>query len=764
MNSVSKLKVVAGYALLLAVMLSSLLFVHKETENLMQSDVPDTAWTDSLLTLLREKDANTIRLLRTMNQATDTLISAHEISLILARQDTTKTQQRVQHRMITHRDTLVTAHKKKGFFRRLGEAFVPPKKDTAIAVKTSTEFAVDTVMESYNASDSLHERLRAAAEQRKIVYKETLRRKNRLQRRDRLLSTQIDSLLKNYEAEYLANVRAEAENKQEVRSRSAKLIGSIAAGAVLLSAFFLILIIRDISRSNRYRVELEEARRRAEELLATREKLMLAITHDFKAPLGSIMGYTDLLSRLSVEERQRYYLDNMKASSEHLLKLVTDLLDFHRLDLNKTEIHRVTFYPHRLLNEIEGCFRPLADAKGLTLNFEVDVELRGTYVCDPLRLKQIIHNLLSNAVKFTERGGITLTARYQQRCLVVDVTDTGKGMEKADCERIFQEFTRLPGAQGQEGFGLGLSIVRMLVNLLDGTIEVQSQPGKGSTFTLRVPIYPIAVDASAAADEAVVDQGSVHIETLQPMAAVAMPESLSMPTPSSRGKMHLLLIDDDLIQLKLTAAMLSHSGITAVACQQVDDLLEALRNDTFDVLLSDVQMPALNGFDLLRLLRASNIAQAQHIPVIAVTARSDMKRAEFLSHGFAGCLHKPFTVEELLSEVNDRTVASAAYQFDALTAFAEDDAEAAASILESFVSETKVHVQRLQQAAAHCDAAEVSAVAHKMLPVFTLIKATELVELLKHLEAMRDCPYSDVVTDEVSKVLLLVEDVLAHCS
>ena len=351
MNSVSKVKIAVGYTLLLAVMFFSLFFVNREMENLMLSDDRDIQWTDSLLTLLREKDTNTIRMLRTLSEANESMVSTSDIEHIIAEQDSVVTRQRVQHRIISHRDTVVTRPKKKGFFRRLGEVFVPPKKDTAIQVKTSLEFATDTVIAPYNPADSLHEKLRAVAQQKKAVSVIVQQRKRNLQRLDHMLTARIDSLLKDYEAETLSRAREEAEYQQAVRQRSAKIIGGIAVGALLLSAFFLVIIGRDITRSNRYRRELEEARRRAEDLLATREKLMLAITHDFKAPLGSIMGYADLLSRLTVDERQRFYLDNMKTSSEHLLKLVVDLLDFHRLDLHKAEINRVSFHPSRLLEE-----------------------------------------------------------------------------------------------------------------------------------------------------------------------------------------------------------------------------------------------------------------------------------------------------------------------------------------------------------------------------------------------------------------------------
>lgn len=760
MNNVSKKKIAAGYAVLLAVLLYSLFFVHREMENLMLSDDRDVQWTDSLITLLREKDANTIYMLRVLSETSDSMVSTREIeNIIAARPDSAVTTRHVQRRVIAHRDTVVTKPKKKGFFRRLGEVFVPPKKDTAIQVKTSFEYTTDTVIDVYNPVDSLQEKLRAVAQQQKAANVLVQRRKRTLQRMDKMLTARIDSLLKDYEQETLLHARQEAEYQQSVRRHSVKIISGIAAGAVLLSAFFLVIIGRDITRSNRYRRELEEARRRAEDLLATREKMMLAITHDFKAPLGSIMGYADLLSRLTVDERQRFYLDNMKTSSEHLLKLVVDLLDFHRLDLHKAEINRVTFHPTRLLEEIRVSFEPLTSAKGLYLHCDIAPELDSTYISDPLRLRQIINNLLSNAVKFTDEGGITMTARYEDRRLAVAIADTGKGMEPADRERIFQEFTRLPGAQGKEGFGLGLSIVRMLVQLLEGTIDVDSVPGKGSTFTLRVPLFPVRASEN-------IGEKMQEAEGEPPVA----------PEPSLR----VLLIDDDRIQLTLTAAMLQHSGIASVSCMQPDELLDALRSDTFDVLLTDVQMPAINGFDLLRLLRASNLPQARTIPVIAVTARSDMKPEEFTAHGFAGCLHKPFTVAELFRELNMEGIGQASvrqgediagnaenvsspqpsYNFSALTAFSGDDPEAAKSILESFVSETRRNAGRLQEAVDAADMDGVAAVSHKMIPLFTLIGATELVEELKVLESLRGTPFTTEQKQRALRSLVLIGDIL----
>ena len=454
----TKLKITIGYILLLAILLFSLVFVHQEMETLSAADDQQNLRTDSLLSLLHEKDQNTLQMLRVLSEANDSLLSASEIEEIISeQQDSVITQQRVQHR-----------------------------------VNTSLEIATDTILEPVKSADSLQHKIRMATEEKRLQRRRTIRRTStRYQRMNTQLTARMDSLIKGYEEEMSARARQDAELQQEVRMRSANIIAGIAIGAVFLSAFFLILIMRDITRSNRYRRQLEEANKRAEDLLVAREKLMLAITHDFKAPLGSIMGYTELLSRLTEDERQRFYLDNMKSSSEHLLKLVSDLLDFHRLDLNKAEVNRIVFNPAQLFEEIRVCFEPLTAAKGLVLQCHIAPELSEKYISDPLRIQQIVNNLLSNAVKFTQQGKITLTVGYNASKLTIAVADTGKGMASEDRERIFQEFTRLPGAQGEEGFGLGLSIVHKLVLLLEGTIDVQSTLGKGSCFTVVLPLFPV---------------------------------------------------------------------------------------------------------------------------------------------------------------------------------------------------------------------------------------------------------------------------------
>lgn len=754
----TKLKITAGYTLLLAILLFSLVFVHREVEALSAADDQQNLRTDSLLTLLHEKDQNTIQMLRVLSEANDSLLSASEIEEIISEQDSVITQQRVQHRVITKRDSLITTPKKKGFFKRLAEVFSPSKQDSAVLVNTSLEVATDTILQPTTSKDSLQQKIRMATEEKRLQRKKTIRRTStKYQRMNTQLTARMDSLIKQYEEEMTLRARQDAELQQEVRMRSARIIGGIAVGAVLLSAFFLILIMRDISRSNRYRQQLEVANKRAEDLLVAREKLMLAITHDFKAPLGSIMGYTELLSRLTEDERQRFYLDNMKSSSEHLLKLVSDLLDFHRLDLNKAEVNRVTFNPSQLFDEIYVSFEPLTAAKGLALQCHVAPELNGRYISDPLRLRQIVNNLLSNAVKFTQKGEISLTAGYDSSKLTIAIADTGKGMASEDRERIFQEFTRLSGAQGEEGFGLGLSIVKKLVTLLEGTIDVQSTLGKGSCFTVTLPLYPVG--KSIAESES---PESENVDITEESAAIPPMKVI-----------RVLLIDDDKIQLNLTAAMLKQHGIDAVCCEQLEQLIEQLRSSVFDVLLTDIQMPAINGFDLVKLLRASNIPQAKTIPVIAVTARSEMDKAALHEHGFAGCLHKPFTVKELLMTVNEgqlsadeahitEDMATAGINFSALTAYSEDDPEAASSIIQTFIEETGKNIERMQQALNDKEVDGIAAMAHKLLPLFTMIGADETITPLKWLEACRGEKFSEKIEETTLNILEAVHKIISE--
>lgn len=757
----TNIKIAAGYLMLLLILFFSLRFVSGEMEILSASDEEHHLQSDSLLLLIREKDEHMLRLIRTLNEANEAMISPSELEDIIAQHDSFMQQQqlqqqRVQYRVVTKTDSLIAPQEKKRFIRRLAEAFSPSRQDSSLVVNTSEEVVVDTIIDTYTPVDSLQYRLLEMTQERRARSQEIQNRNYALRRLNRELTERIDSLIAQYEEEMVLRSQQQAEQQQQVRQHSARVLGGMAIGAVVLSLLFFTVIWKDITRSNRYRRELEVARRKAEELVEAREKLMLTITHDFKAPLSSVIGFTDLLSRLTVEERQRFYLESMKKSSQHLLKLVNDLLDFHRLDLNKAEVNRVSFNPYHFFQELGVSYEPVVDKKGLAFRMEIAEELNGNYISDPLRLRQILDNLLSNAIKFTARGEIVLVARYEPSRLLIRVADTGQGMDKEGLERIFKEFTRLPGAQGEEGFGLGLSIVHKLVKLLDGTIHVDSQPGEGTVFTVHLPLFPVGGEGSGSAiayqgGAAEADRLSAHIR--------------------------VLVIDDDKMQLDLTAALFEQLHIHAVFCEHPDQLLEHLRNGSFDVLLTDVQMPAMNGFDLLTLLRASQLGNAREIPVVAVTARSDMDEATFLGHGFTACLHKPFSLKELYAvlskvtslpgelvwpEEKEEPPLQQTSRFSALLAFSAEDPVAACGILDSFIEETGKNRDMLAEALRTEDPGQITAMAHKLLPIFTMLEVRPAIERLTSLERRREQPVSEEMRSEAQQVIEIIGEVLSE--
>ena len=485
---------------------------------------------------------------------------------------------------MTHTNSYIIHKKPKGFFRRLGEVFSPGKGDSTQVNNVIQEEFTDTLTESYSPTDTVVTLLKNVQSRVTDTQQQQLKMLNQRTQSLRLsglkLSQKVNQLLSTIEDEGLRMAQQKQIQEEEIRQSSARTVEAIAIVAVLLASIFLIFIWRDITRSNHYRRELEKAKRRAEDLLVAREKLMLTITHDIKAPVGSIIGYTDLLERITTEERQRFYLNNMQSSAKHLLSLVNSLLDYHRLDAHKMDVNKVTFNPHQLFDTIYISFKPMANAKHLLLEYDCGEPLNRLYIGDPFRTRQIVENLLSNALKFTQEGSITLRAALENGQLHFSISDTGCGISEEEQKRIFQEFTRLRNAQGQEGFGLGLAITKKLILLLEGDIRIESEAGKGSTFHVYLPL----------------------------------PQAPNTDKKNKReeGIKNFILIDDDRIQLQLTAAMLKRPTIHVTCCEQPEELFRQLEENKFDALLTDIQMPyylAEKGYTLSKNTEITVICQ-----------------------------------------------------------------------------------------------------------------------------------------------------------
>ena len=729
---------------------------------------------DTVGMLFMDKERNMRNLLKAIQDGGTDILYKQHIDELIAQQDSLLSLPHVRKKVITHTNSYIIRKKPKSFFKRLGEVFSPGKADSTQVNNVIQEEYTDTLTEAYSPADTVVTMLKNIQSRVTDTQQERMEMVNRRTQSLRLsglkLSQKVNQLLSTIEEEEQALAQNKHIQEEYIRQSSIRTVAGIAIVAVVLAIFFLVLIWRDITRSNHYRRELEKAKRRAEDLLAAREKLMLTITHDIKAPVGSILGYTDLLERITTEERQRFYLNNMQSSANHLLSLVKSLLDYHRLDAHKMDVNQVSFNPHQLFDTIYISFKPMADSKQLELNYHCNESLNRVYIGDPFRIRQIAENLLSNALKFTKEGGITLRAALENGQLHFSISDTGCGISQEEQQRIFQEFTRLHNAQGQEGFGLGLAITRKLVLLLEGDIKIESEQDKGSCFHVYLPLP----EGPSHPDENLSGPGAEHTPASPDATGIRQTDT---PREDSEP-IHLILIDDDRIQLQLTTAMLERPGVTVTCCHHPEELLNQLKEKRFDVLLTDIQMPAMNGFDLLKAIRTLDTSWVQTLPVIALTARSDMDENYFCSHGFAGCLHKPFTINELFTAIFQVTgkdvpatgnptphIAPAkenhpqqeTLDFSALTAFSEDDPEAASEILRTFISETKKNRECMEEALAKKNMEDITAIAHKLLPLFTMLGATRCIPALTWMEQRRGT--AEISEEAVEKTNFIVKEI-----
>ena len=733
--------------------------VHLSLDTL-RSQLTDTiqqARIDTVNMLLRDKERNMLAVLEALSTTPTDIIYRKQLDSLLHEHDSLITESHVRRRVVTHHNTYTIHHEPKGFFRRLADVFAPGKADSTEVSNVVEEVFTDTIDQVFSPIDTIASMLSGIQDKVFQTRQDELRtlsyRINRLKIAGSHLSQRVNQLLESIEEDEQAALAARMYHEQSIRRDAAIAMAAISVVAIILVLVFFTIIWRDLTRSNHYRNELEKARDYAEDLLRAREKLMLTITHDIKAPAGSIIGYTDLLERLIKDKRQKFYLDSMKNSAQHLLALVTSLLDYHRLEAGKMDLNPVAFRPFRLMEDIYNSFLPLAEKKNINLNYSPELEQNLTLEGDPFRIRQIVENLLSNALKFTNEGCITLTASYSGVRLRFSVEDTGCGMSKAEQEKIFTEFTRLPGAQGQEGFGLGLSITRKLVELQNGQISVESTPGHGSCFSVIIPLPSYTHE-----------KDTEEPETENPN-----------PTISN---IRILIIDDDSIQLQLTKDMLlsltsSEKNVirTIVCCQHPEEVFERINEEEFDIIFTDIQMPAMDGFHLLEAIRNIPCKQAQDIPVVAITARAIPDDEGFRARGFAAVLRKPFSRKDIINAIGfalnktstditefnadkndivittcnenktiseESSVTSSEFNFSRLTEFSMDDVEAARCILTTFADETRKNITKMDDAISRNDIKEICAIAHKMLPTFIMIEAREAIPSLQWLDEHKE--------------------------
>lgn len=542
-----------------------------------------------------------------------------------------------------------------------------------------------------------------------------------LQWRNTELNSQINTLIGEFEQVVIKQAEKEIEEITASREQSFRIILFIAAIAILLIVIFYLFIHQDIRKRQEYRLKLEASDCRNRELLAARRNLILTVSHDLRAPLGTISEYAELLQDEKSPEQSKGYAMNILHASRHVIGLANNLLYYYRLEAEKEQPEKEIFHLGRTIENAVHSFLSVAEKKGLDLVIKVidsDILVEG----DCGRLVQILNNLISNAVKFTSAGYIQVGAQYRVGKLSFFIRDTGIGIDKESQEQIFTAFERGKAPNAEEGFGLGLAITYKLVALLKGTIHVQSTPGHGSTFEVCLPLR-----------ETNGKTGTTKI-------------SLACGVLSG---MRVLAIDDDRMQLEVIQKMYVRHGVKCDCCLNVSELIEALRRNRYDLVLTDMRMSEMDGYGVLTLLRGSNLGQAKTLPVLAVTAQADKNPEYFINAGFVNCLYKPFSQRELVSVTSciDRTN---------FTTIMEGE-ENAMELLDMFIEDTEKELSEMQDALETANYMQLRHIIHKAAPLWGMIRINVPLNELEEMASLSSEKWCKELDARIKRLMGAVE-------
>ena len=484
------------------------------------------------------------------------------------------------------------------------------------------------------------------------------------------LNTRLTSFITQLDGQAQTSFQYREQKLAEAQRHSFRLIAGLVGAAILLLIISHLIIMRDLRRREHDRNSLEDTLAQNRSLSDIRKKIIVTLSHDIRGPLNAISGSAELALDTKDRKRRNAHIENILESSRHILRLANSLLDLSRLDEAKEILNPVPFRLDSFLESISEEYTRPANDKGLLFSKDInvpDITVSG----DADRMEQVIDNLLSNAIKFTRSGSINFFASYEKDMLTVRIQDTGIGMDEKSMERIFRPFERAAPEMDAEGFGLGLAITKGLVSLLKGEISVSSRLGEGTSFEIRIPLP----------------------RTDEPVKATAVPTEGRLALPRK-----VLVVDDDPIQLRIIGEMLERNGVFCCKCQSAQSVVNELRRTHYDIILTDIQMRGTGGFDLLYLLRHSNIGDSRTVPVAAMTARNDGDGCRYTDAGFAGCIRKPFSINELLTFMSsimgkEKITEPLSADFSTLAADIEDRKW----LLETFIEESHKNKAELQE-------------------------------------------------------------------
>lgn len=517
--------------------------------------------------------------------------------------------------------------------------------------------------------------------------------------RNNELNRQLQTLIRQMDGKVQADLQRREAEITVMRERSFLQIGGLTVFILFLLVISYVIIHLNAKHINRYRKEtseligqLEESDRRNGKLISDRQKIMHTITHELRTPLTAIHGYAELIHSNGTAETQRH-AESVLQASKRMIAMLNSLLSFFRLESGKERMNIAPFKLQSVADALEAEFRSMAEKKDLKLTVEnsADVILMG----DRERIMQVGDNLLSNAIKYTKAGSVSLKTGYGNGTLSIMVEDTGSGMSEEERQRVFGEFERLSNAATQDGFGLGLSIVKRIVDMMHGTIRLESEKSRGSRFTVEIPMNT----ADSVSDE-----------------------EKDKPENCFERSFSVLVLDDNDILLSMVRDMYAHCDIRCDACDNTGDLMEAIRTRNYDLLITDLKMPETNGYEVLELLRSSDIGNSKTIPVIVATASGSCTEEELLTHGFTACLFKPFDMAELMAVsekcLSQKTDAKEQPDLSSLLAYGDKTA-----MLDRLISETEKDMQFIREAGSRNDRKALDGQVHRLRSSWAVIRA-----------------------------------------
>ena len=543
------------------------------------------------------------------------------------------------------------------------------------------------------------------------------------------LNRQLQGLIIQIEEKVQADLQKRESEIAAMRERSFIQIGSLTGFVILLLVISYIIIHRNANRIKRYKQDttdligqLQQAVEQNEALITSRKKAVHTITHELRTPLTAITGYARLMQKDCNTDKIKVYVQNIRQSSDRMREMLNTLLSFFRLDNGKEQPNfspcRISAITHILETE----FTPIAMNKGLSLTVKNVCD--AVVLTDKERIIQIGNNLLSNAIKFTDSGGVSLTADYDNGILKIIVEDTGTGMTNEEQQRVFGAFERLSNAAAKDGFGLGLSIVQRIVSMLGGTIQLESEKGKGSRFTVKIPMQ----------------------------TAGELPERINQTRIHHDRAFHnVIAIDNDEVLLLMLKEMYAQEGVHCEVCTDAAELMEMIRRKECSLLLTDLNMPEINGFELLELLRTSNVGNSRDIPVVVTTASGSCGKEELIEHGFTECLFKPFSISELM-EISNKCAMNAAQNekpdFTSLLSYGNESV-----MLEKLITETEKEMQAVREAKQRKDLQELDALTHHLRSSWEILRADQPLRELYKLLHSDGTPDDKTIGNAVKAVL-----------